>query len=348
MKKYNIVLMLAAAAGIVLAASCNKMENQTPQEVPAQQTTDYVQQLDQASKSIKEACAGMDLRELAPVAESLEDGPVKDLFSALASTFDSRKPFLSPFVFSRISNLLAQCWACRENTVSFSFGENTFTIKTGRDLKDGSINRGLQITRNDTLLVKMTSSFAGAEYSGALLVKGMNIILDYEKEELHQRIVSVTLQPENDPNPLAVLTTDITDSITLVDLLSSTAAVSADYNVLLMNGTIGLGGHVKHLGKLFGQATSMLAIFKTGADESVCRTAAERFNGNTEIFLNFANSPMGNIYASPIYSEELEKYTLTLMVSSPLLGEEPLNLISILEMLGLDLEDIFGTVKDAE
>ena len=31
------------------------MENQTPQEVPAQQTTDYVQQLDQASKSVKEA-----------------------------------------------------------------------------------------------------------------------------------------------------------------------------------------------------------------------------------------------------------------------------------------------------
>lgn len=55
MKKIRLVLIFAAAAGLVLAASCNKMENQTPQEVPAQQTTDYVQQLDQASKCIKEA-----------------------------------------------------------------------------------------------------------------------------------------------------------------------------------------------------------------------------------------------------------------------------------------------------
>ena len=62
MKKFSLVLKLAAAAGMVLAASCNKMENQPQQEVPAVQTTDYVQQLDQASKCIKEACDGMDLR----------------------------------------------------------------------------------------------------------------------------------------------------------------------------------------------------------------------------------------------------------------------------------------------
>lgn len=54
MKKIRLVLKFAAAAGLVLAASCNKMENQTTQEVPAVQTTDYVQQLDQASKCIKE------------------------------------------------------------------------------------------------------------------------------------------------------------------------------------------------------------------------------------------------------------------------------------------------------
>ena len=110
------------------------------------QTTDYVQQLDQASKCIKEACDGMDLRELAPVAESLENGPMKDLFSALASTFDSRKPFLSPFAFSRVSDLLAQSWAIRENTVSFPFGENSFTVKTSHGLKDGFVNRGLEIS----------------------------------------------------------------------------------------------------------------------------------------------------------------------------------------------------------
>ena len=62
MKKFSLVLKLAAAAGMVLAASCNKMENQPQQEVPAVQTTDYVQQLDQASKCIEEACDGMDLR----------------------------------------------------------------------------------------------------------------------------------------------------------------------------------------------------------------------------------------------------------------------------------------------
>ena len=55
MKIIRLVLKFAAAAGWVLAASCNKMENQTPQVVPAQQTTDYVQQPDQASKSVKEA-----------------------------------------------------------------------------------------------------------------------------------------------------------------------------------------------------------------------------------------------------------------------------------------------------
>lgn len=348
MKKFSLFLKLAAAAGMVLAASCNKMENQPQQEVPAVQTTDYVQQLDQASKCIKEACDGMDLRELAPVAESLENGPMKDLFSALASTFDSRKPFLSPIAFSRVSDLLAQSWAIRENTVSFPFGENSFTVKTSHGLKDGFVNRGLEISRNDTLLVRMNSSFAGAEYSGTILVKGMNILLDYEKEELHKRIVSVTLQPEGNPNPLAVLTTDITDSITLVDMLKNTAAVSLDYNVLLMDGSIGISGHVKQLGKLVGQAASMLAIFKNGADESVCRTAAENFNGNTEIFLNFANTPMGNIYAAPIYSEELEKYTLTLMLSSPLLGEEPLNLLPILKDLGLDLENIFGSIENGK
>lgn len=342
MKTSSTILMLAAAAGILLMASCNKMENDQPQDVTVEQSEGNVQQLDEATKCLGEAYSKMDLSELGPLADKLKDGPLKNLIAAIGKGFNPENIHLGPSSFAKIYQYLLQLWALNECSFPVILGEDTYFINCNTELIEGVVNHSLLIQKNEEQLLKMVSSHSFGAYSGALTIKGMNLILDHNHTGIGTQTVSLTLQPVDKEEALLVLTSDITDAFTWEDIQNKNFGRSSNYSASVMGGTIIINGHVKHVGQLFAQSASLAFISKEGTDEKTCQEVAASFNENVTIFLDVNDANVGVIYADPLYSLEMEKYTIAFMVDSPMLGDEPLDITSALAAFGFDIEDMFG------
>lgn len=342
MKTTGTILMLAAATGILLAASCSKMDNDKPQDVTAEQTSDLTQQLDEATKCLDEACAKLDLSELGPLAEKLKDGPLKDLITALSKGFNPENIHLGPSSISEVYQYLKDLLAISQRSFTVIVGENSYHISCTTNLVDGVVSHTLLIQKNQEQLLKMVSFRSLSGYNGTLAIRDMELILDHNHKDFSEQSISLTLKRAGEEKTLLVLRSDITDAFTPEDIQNKHFGRSSNYSASVMDDAIVVNGHVKHVGKFFAQMAPLAYIYKEGTEEDICKEVAASFAENVSIYLHINGAAVGVIYLDPIYSLELEKFTVALMVNSPMLGEEPLDITTALAAFGFDIKDIFG------
>jgi len=139
-------------------------------------------------------------------------------------------------------------------------------------------------------------------------------------------------------------TTNLTDNLTLPNLLKNDVTYAADYNLKLLNGLILADGKVNNIGKLIANSIVLLGLRKQGATQGLCDEYATMFNDNMTLNLTASDSDLGYIKMAPVFSEKKNKYVPTLLLYSPLFGEEPVDITTMLNNFGISIDDILGSL----
>ena len=181
------------------------------------------------------------------------------------------------------------------------------------------------------------------DYTGEIIYKEYTISLGYDRAKLHDR--TIKLEVNKAGSALAKCTTDVTDNVTLANLLKHDVAFTADYNLSLMNDLILVGGKVNSINKLIGHAVLFVGLRKNGASEDACKELADLFNENMSTNMSILGTNAGTINAAPVFNDKLGKYVPTFMINSPLFGDEPVDINTMLSNLGISIEDIIGVMK---
>ena len=141
------------------------------------------------------------------------------------------------------------------------------------------------------------------------------------------------------------MTSTVTDNLSLINMIKHDVNFASDYSVSIMNGAAEIKGEIKSLNALIAQSVLLTAIYKVGASEEVCKEAAAKFNENVKIGLMLTGNNIGEVTLMPVFQEELNKYSVAMFINSPLFGDEPVDVSSLLSNLGFSFEDILGMIK---
>ncbi len=183
------------------------------------------------------------------------------------------------------------------------------------------------------------------EHTGTIKVKGFIVTLGHNHKDAHTAILSLTIQREGEISPVAVMTSTVTDNLSLINMIKHDVNFASDYSVSILNGAADIKGEIKSLNALIAQSVLLTAIYKVGASEEVCKEAAAKFNENVKIRLMLTGNDIGEVTLMPVFQEELNKYSVAMFINSPLFGDEPVDVSSLLSSLGFSFEDILGMIK---
>lgn len=115
---------------------------------------------------------------------------------------------------------------------------------------------------------------------------------------------------------------------------------SADYTISLKEGLASVYGRVNKISILVAHAAAIGLTYKTGASEAACVKLANDFNDNVTAHIAFAGTDQGDLLLGYRPVEGSVNYKPVVEVSSPILGDTPLSLDEILDLLGVTWDDI--------
>lgn len=185
------------------------------------------------------------------------------------------------------------------------------------------------------------------EFTGEIGYKNYVVSLGYGHEAAHN--LTLELNVDQGETNLVNATTNLTDNLTLRNLLKGNVAFTSDYSLSLLGGIVTADGKVNNIGKLMAHSIMLLALRKNGATEEKCNEIASLFNENATLYLKSLDSELGIIVVAPVFDDNLGKYVPSLLIYSPLFGEEPVDFNTMLSNFGISIEDIlgFGTTDDS-
>ena len=214
------------------------------------------------------------------------------------------------------------------------------------------------IKKDDAVIVSIGSTFSGenfvaallplksVDYTGIVNVKGTSITLAYNHESIHERSLQLTIQQDGETTPVAMFSTTLADNVTWANLIKHDVVFASDYTVSINGGAVELGGHINNVNQFMLQAQSVYKMFIDGDTEEKVNEAATKFNENSTISLSSADVVVGDVYIAPVFDEETGKYKLTMMVTSSLFGEEPVDILAVLSSMGVSIDDIKQLIID--
>ena len=174
------------------------------------------------------------------------------------------------------------------------------------------------------------------------------IDLLYNREATHFRQVGLDVYKVEEESPLVRMSFDVIDNVTIPNIIRHDVELELGYMLSLMQDQILVSGNVKELGATIANVPLIVVADRNGTTQENCNTIATTFNELVDINLTLVGTEVGKIIMITEYSEELEAYVPSLVVDSPLLGDEPLSLSALLDSFGIDIKDIFSIFGDSE
>ncbi len=214
--------------------------------------------------------------------------------------------------------------------------------------KDDSLLLALDAMRNYDHPFQVVIPWMELEYTGVIEYNGIVIDLLYNRETTHFRQVGLDVYKAEEESPLVRMSFDVIDNVTIPNIIRHDVELELGYMFSLMQDQILVSGNVKELGATIANVPLIVAAGRNGTTQENCNTIATTFNELVDINLTLVETEVGKIIMITEYSEELEAYVPSLVVDSPLLGDEPLSLSALLDSFGIDIKDIFSIFGDSE
>ncbi len=214
--------------------------------------------------------------------------------------------------------------------------------------KDDSLLLALDAMRNYDHPFQVVIPWMELEYTGVIEYNGIVIDLLYNRETTHFRQVGLDVYKAEEESPLVTMSFDVIDNVTIPNIIRHDVELELGYMLSLMQDQILVSGNVKELGATIANVPLIVAADRNGTTQENCNTIVTTFNELVDINLTLVGTEVGKIIMITEYSEELEAYVPSLVVDSPLLGDEPLSLSALLDSFGIDIKDIFSIFGDSE
>lgn len=306
---------------------------------------------------------------------------LKELLSQITAHFGDSEFHLPTYAFEEVMKMLKLTWTFTDAnsygleegkffisdaktgtfTCSYTTDNGIYNVKVSNNVNkgsdDGGITRKLVIEKDGTIILSIESTnnvneqrvlpllpAKIIEHTGVITIKNFIITLAYDHKDAHARNIFLTIQKDEATDPLAVMTSTLTDNMSFINMIKHDVIFATDYDVSVMNGNISIKGHINNVNIFLGQAPLLMGIFKYGTSEDICNKVVNKFNENSKIDIMIAGNNMGSVELMPVFQEESKKYSVALVINSPLFGDEPVELTTMLSNLGFSLEDILKMI----
>lgn len=306
---------------------------------------------------------------------------LKELLNQITAHFGDSKFHLPTYAFEDVMKMLKLSWSftdvdnygfeegkffildakAKTFTCSYPTDNGTYNVKVSNIVKKGSTDGGtarkLVIEKDGTVIFSIEAMnnvneqrvlpllpTKTIEHTGVITIKNFIITLAYDHKDAHARNISLTIQKDEATDPLAVMTSTLTDNMSFINMIKHDVIFATDYDVSVMNGNISIKGHINNVNIFLGQAPLLMGIFKYGTSEDICNKVVNKFNENSKIDIMIVGNNMGSVELMPVFQEESKKYSVAFVINSPLFGDEPIELTTMLSNLGFSLEDILKMI----
>ena len=258
-----------------------------------------------------------------------------------------------------------QLYANTKDTVEFSAqfptADGLYNVSLSRSIAadlghlrtNGPVTRTLSIVKDGAPVLSIESTHTSQpsvlpflpakslENTGTIKISGISIALGYSREDAHSRDITLQVASDEEVKPLVVLTLTLSDNMSVVNQLKDNVVFTADLNVSLMGGDLGVVGQVKNINRMAGESVSLAFIQKNGSTQEKCDALTAKFNDNMSLHLIASGTDVGTILLMTKYDEEKQNYTVGTFLQSPLFGEEPLEVSAkLIESFGISLDDM--------
>lgn len=309
---------------------------------------------------------------------------LQQVLQKLNQDFSHKIPYGFTMGFESVENAFSMVWSTssldsfgREEGHGWTNQTDTIVFSTDYPTRDGSVyhvtleerrerdagnftvtrgkERILTIVKGEEQLISIKTSkenerqfiglipSMGMDYTGEICYKDYLISLGYIRPELHERILQLSVNHEEDN--LVRISTTVADNFTLLNILKKDVVMTANYNISLLSDQILVNGNVNSIGKLVAHAAVLLSLRKVGASEDICNELCQMFNENMTTNLTVMDNNVGKVIAATVFSDNLGKYVPSLLIISPLFGDEPVDINSILSNFGFSIDDIMEMIK---
>ena len=181
-------------------------------------------------------------------------------------------------------------------------------------------------------------------YNGQLYYRDYEINLTYDKNSSHRRTVDLTYGKVGEETPLLTMTAHLEDDGDLLKLLTHDVKVHADFTVKAMDNNLVFVGTTDNVNYLVVNGIKIAKCMEEGTTEQECKAIVADFNNNLTLSLLMADVPVGDLYMDAVQNTQNGLYYPTVMIHSEMLGNKDYSVIAILQMLGVELPEIFRTV----
>lgn len=210
--------------------------------------------------------------------------------------------------------------------------------------KDGETLFGIRTAKENTAMVMNLLPSLKMTHTGEITYKTYVVSLSFSHAIAHDRTVELSVI--NGGTCMVKVKNNVTDNVTLLDLLKHDAVFTSNFNISLVEDLITAVGKVNNINKFINQSVLLLALRKTGTTEEKCNELAALFNLNMTLNLSVAGTDAGNIKVAPVLDEKLGKYVPSFLIYSPLFGDEPIDINTMLSNFGISIDDILDLMKN--
>lgn len=120
---------------------------------------------------------------------------------------------------------------------------------------------------------------------------------------------------------------------------------SVDYIIKVKEGLVTVDGRINKVSTLMANVAAIGLTSKNGTTEAACVKLVNDFNDNVTANIGFAGTDIGDMLLGYRPVEGSVNYKPVIVISSPILGDTPLSLDEILDLLGITWDDIKGMIS---
>lgn len=120
---------------------------------------------------------------------------------------------------------------------------------------------------------------------------------------------------------------------------------SVDYIIKVKEGLVTVDGRINKVSTLMANVAAIGLTSKNGTTEAACVKLVNDFNDNVTANIGFAGTDLGDMLLGYRPVEGSVNYKPVIVISSPILGDTPLSLDEILDLLGITWDDIKGMIS---
>lgn len=181
-------------------------------------------------------------------------------------------------------------------------------------------------------------------FTGEIIYDKYDIALEMLHDTPHQRDINLTYKNAETGSPIAKLKSQVTDNLSLSTLLSHDMNLSSKYELGIMEDLIVIRGEMKSLNQLIANFAQIAAIRKSGTTLEKCNEITADFNTNVGIEMIICGMNVGKVNLTPKLDPNVEMYKPTMIIDSPLFGDEPMDLFDMLASFGLSIDSIMEKI----